>query len=102
MCDQNTDAKAIAKKYINNDRVRVTEWRFLKKGDNTGWHTHSYDYVVVPMFDGILNIDNPDGTRTTAELKTGVPYYRERGVEHDVISGNDFECSFLEVEIYGD
>ena len=34
-----------------------------------------------------------------AELKTGVPYYRELGVEHDVISDNDFDCAFIEVEL---
>lgn len=85
--------------YVENDRVRVTEWRFREKGDNTGWHTHEYDYVVVPLFDGILEIDNKDGTRTTATLENGVPYYRDLGVHHDVINGNDFECAFVEIEV---
>ena len=43
-------------------------------------------------------IDLPDGSRTTAQLQNGVPYFREVGVEHDVINGNDFECAFVEVE----
>ena len=38
------------------------------------------------------------GERTTADLSNGVPYYRERGVEHDVINANDFECAFIEIE----
>ena len=84
---------------IENSRVRVTEWRFAKRGDNTGWHRHEYDYIVVPMFDGVLEIDLPGGEALTAELKTGVPYWREIGVEHDVKSGNDFECAFIEVEL---
>ena len=42
---------------IDNDRVRVTEWRFAKRGDNTGWHRHAFDYIVVPLFDGVLEID---------------------------------------------
>lgn len=83
---------------IENARTRVTEWRFPKKGDNTGWHRHGYAYVVVPMFDGILEIDLGGGERMTAELRNGVPYYRDAGVEHDVINGNDFECAFIEVE----
>ena len=83
---------------IENARTRVTEWRFPKKGDNTGWHRHAHDYVVVPLFDGILEIDLGGGERTTAELRNGVPYFREIGVEHDVINGNDFECAFIEVE----
>jgi len=99
MCDEVENGSAKAKVFVDNNRARVTEWRFLKKGDNTGWHTHEYDYVVVPLFDGILEIDNLDGSRTTAELKAGVPYYRDLGVRHDVINGNDFECAFIEIEM---
>lgn len=84
---------------IDNDRTRVTEWRFAKKGDNTGWHHHDYDYVVIPLFDGTLEIELIGGERITAELKNGVPYFRDLGVEHNVFSGNDFECAFIEVEL---
>jgi beta-mannanase len=90
MCGETSKGTAIPSTLINNDRTRVTEWRFFKKGDNTGWHTHEYDYVVVPLFDGVLEIDHPDGSRTKVELKNGVPYYRNLGVQHDVINGNDF------------
>nr|WP_198954065.1 cupin domain-containing protein [Moorena bouillonii] len=83
---------------IENERTRVTEWRFKSRGDNTGWHRHAYDYIVVPLFDGVLEIDLGNGERTTATLQSGVPYYRELGVEHDVINGNDFECAFVEIE----
>ena len=99
MCGDNSVRTARPTAYIDNNRVRVTEWRFAGRGDNTGWHTHEYDYVVVPLFDGVLEIDLPDGSRTVAELKNGVPYFREAGVQHDVINGNDFECAFVEVEI---
>lgn len=98
MCSDGKPGTALPTVFIDNERTRVTEWRFKQKGDNTGWHRHEYDYVVVPLFDGILEIDLPDGTRTKAELKNGVPYFREVGVEHDVINGNDFECAFVEVE----
>lgn len=84
---------------IENDRVRVTEWRFKAKGDNTGWHRHAYDYIVVPQFDGVLEIDLGNGERTTAQMTSGVPYFRQIGVEHDVINGNDFECAFVEIEL---
>ncbi|MEM8795062.1 MAG: cupin domain-containing protein [Pseudomonadota bacterium] len=97
MCSTNGTAKPTIT--IENDRVRVTEWRFAKRGDNTGWHRHDYDYVVVPLFDGVLEIDLGGGERVEAHLQNGVPYYREIGVEHDVINGNDFECAFIEVEL---
>ena len=84
---------------VENDRVRITEWRFRAKGDNTGRHRHAHDYVVVPLFDGTLEIESADGERTVSELRHGVPYFRSAGVEHDVVSGNDFECAFIETEL---
>ncbi len=83
--------------FIDNDKVRVTEWRFAP-GAATGWHRHEMDYVVVPMLDGQLKIVTEGGKENFAELKTGVPYYRDAGVEHDVINPNDFEFVFVEVE----
>ena len=99
MCDSKSNGTATSEVLIDNDRVRVTRWSFASKGANTGWHRHEHDYVVVPQFDGRLEIDLPGGKHMTAELKTGVPYYRELGVEHDVISGNEFPCAFIEIEL---
>lgn len=84
---------------VENTRVRVTEWRFPVKGDNTGWHRHEFDYVVVPLFSGILEIESENGERTAVPLTHGVPYFREAGISHDVINGNDFECAFIETEL---
>ena len=97
MCSEN--GSALPSIMIDNDRVRVTEWRFKKRGDNTGWHHHAFDYVVIPLFDGVLEIDLGNGERTKAQMQNGIPYFREIGVEHDVINGNDFECAFVEVEL---
>jgi quercetin dioxygenase-like cupin family protein len=83
---------------IDNDRVRVTEWRFAP-GAATGWHRHEYDYVVVPMTTGRLKLVEPGGAERIAELETGVPYFREAGVEHDVVNANAFEFAFVETEI---
>jgi quercetin dioxygenase-like cupin family protein len=83
---------------IDNDRVRVTEWRFAP-GAATGWHRHEHDYVVVPITTGRLKLVEPGGAERFAELKTGVPYFREAGVEHDVVNANPFEFAFVETEI---
>ena len=88
---------ANGKTQIDNDRTRVTEWTFAP-GAETGVHIHEYDYVVVPMLDGVLKIVAPDGTETMAELKAGQSYFREKGVHHNVINANDFDYSFIEVE----
>ena len=91
-------ATAVSTVLIENHRTRVTEWRFPGKGDNTGWHRHEHDYIVVPLFDGFLEIDSGNGELTRVELSNGVPYFRNVGVEHDVINGNEFECAFVEIE----
>ena len=88
-------AKSIV--HLENDRVIVTEWRF-DKGDNTGWHRHSHDYVVVPLMDGQLKLVTSDG-EMIAEMKKGAPYFREEGVEHDVVNATDGEYAFIEVEL---
>jgi quercetin dioxygenase-like cupin family protein len=82
---------------IDNERVRVTEWRFAP-GATTGWHRHELDYVVVPLYDGRLRLVEPKGTREVS-LRAGVSYTRPAGVEHEVINANDFEFAFVEVEL---
>ena len=82
---------------IDNDHVRVTRWRFAP-GAATGWHTHEYDYVIVPLTDGTLRLVEPDGQRDS-ELRTGAPYFRGAGVEHDVVNANDYEFTFIEIEL---
>ena len=83
--------------FIENDRVIVTEYRFAA-GENTGWHTHAHDYVVVPLMDGKVRLETPTGP-AHAEMKAGVPYFRHAGVEHDVINANDTEYAFIEIEL---
>ena len=90
--------KAVSTIQVENDRVRVTEWRFAK-GAATGFHRHEYDYVVVPGTTGRLKIVGPDGKETFAELTAGQAYAREAGVEHDVVNAHDGEFVFVEIEI---
>ena len=89
--------RAVPSVYIDNPRTRVTEWRF-EPGASTGWHRHEFDYVVIPMLSGVLRIVTGPGEESEAELRSGVPYFREAGVEHDVINANDFPFAFVEVE----
>ena len=98
MCAEGKSGTATPTVLIDNARTRVTEWRFAGRDDNTGWHRHEYDYLVVPIQDGVLAIADKDGNITHADLKTGVPYYRDLGVEHDVLNANDHEFAFVEVE----
>jgi len=87
---------------VDNDTVRVTEWRF-PPGSTTGFHRHEYDYVVVPMTTGRLRIfsagGEATGTEAAGELVSGQAYFRSAGVEHEVVNDNPFEIVFVETEL---
>jgi len=83
--------------HIEDDRFRVTEWRFAP-GAETGRHRHGYNYVVVPMTDGTLLLETPEGEKH-APLVAGQAYYRQAGIEHNVINASDHEVVFIETEI---
>ena len=85
---------------VDNDRVRVTEWRGAP-GAETGFHVHGMDYVVVPSADGRLKLVSPEGVETYADLKCGVSYFRKAGVHHNVINASDGEFAFVEIELKG-
>src|SRR5262249_3592684 len=70
---------------VDNDRVRVTEWRFAP-GAETGEHIHEFDYVVVPSGNGRLKLVSPQGEESFADLKHGASYFRNAGVHHNVIN----------------
>ena len=83
--------------FFENERVIVTEWR-MAPGTSTGWHRHGHDYVVVPLVDGKVTIKSKTGSNV-GDNKKGVPYFRQEGVEHDVINTDAHEYTFIEVEL---
>ena len=88
---------AIPTVQVENDRVIVTQWRF-PPGADTGDHVHAHDYVVVPLTTGKLRLVEPAGVRAV-ELTAGGSYARLTGVAHNVININDYEFSFVEIEL---
>lgn len=83
--------------HVDNDRTRVTEYRFAP-GEATGWHRHQFDYVITPVTDGRVRIVGPDGKESQADMVAGQSYFREAGVKHDVINAGEGELRFVEVE----
>ena len=83
---------------INNDKVKITEWSF-EIGGSTGHHIHEYSYIVIPMLDGELRIVDKDNNETISKLTKGGAYYREKGVEHNVLNNNNNPYSFIEIEL---
>ena len=90
--------KAKANIQIDNERVRVTEYSF-NKNEETGFHLHQWDYVVIPQTDGLLLLIDDNDVETTASLVKGQPYYREAGVSHNVINNGKKKLVFIEIEM---
>ena len=89
--------QAVPTVQVDNAEVMVTEWRFAP-GAETGRHRHGCDYVVVPMTDGTLLLETPEGEKF-APLVAGQAYFRKAGVEHNVINASDHEVVFVETEL---
>lgn len=88
--------QAVAKVQVSNEHFIVTEWRFAP-GAETGWHTHGFNYAVVPLTNGDLLLETPDGF-INAPLVAGQSYARVIGVEHNVINNSLYEVVFVEIE----
>ena len=90
-------ALATATQQIDNPRTRVTHYAF-KPGEATGYHRHEHDYVIVPVTNGTMRIVGPDKGETLFELRPGQSYFRNAGVEHDVINASPHDIAFVEIE----
>ena len=83
---------------VDNERVRVTQWRLPPNGGETGWHEHALDYVITPITGGALTIEAPDGEITQFPLAPGQSYFRHAGVKHNVMNHGAADVVFVEVE----
>jgi quercetin dioxygenase-like cupin family protein len=83
---------------LDDDRMRVITWT-LAAGEGVGWHTHEFDYLVVPVTGGHFRVPQPDGSEKTMEQVAGSPYMGTAGTEHDVINAGDTEAVFVEIEL---
>ena len=93
-----TREKAKPTVQLDNSKVKVTRWDFAP-GAETGWHTHEMDYVVVPLNDGNLTAELPDGSKVENNLTTGTSYARRAGVNHNIINMNEQPYCFIEIEL---
>ena len=80
---------------IDNERVLIKEWRF-RPGDETGWHCHEYDFVVLPRTDGRLLLVTKKG-ESFRDIVAGSCYTRHAGTEHNVTNVSDHDVVILDV-----
>ena len=94
MCETGT---AFVELVEDNPTVRIVRYT-LTEGSSTGWHRHDFDYVIVPYCDCRVRVDTADAS-VEAEMRRDLPYFREKGVRHNVTSLMQGQVSFLEIEI---
>jgi beta-alanine degradation protein BauB len=82
----------------DDDRVRITTWTF-EDGDDTGYHRHEYDYVVVPVTGGTFEVIEADGTTREMTQQSALPYRGQAGTEHNVINRSGRTAVFVDIEL---
>ena len=90
--------QATATILVDDDRVRVTRFDFAP-GAETGWHRHGHDYVVTPVTECQMLLEEPGGTSREVSMPAGAAYRRQEGVEHNVINAGDAPMTFVETEL---
>jgi len=92
-------AEANPTHYVDDGRVRVTQWSFAQAGDATGPHVHEFDYLVIPITGGELTVVSQDGAEAGMVQVAGVPYRGNAGTSHNVVSASNDVIIFVEVEL---
>ncbi len=90
--------QAKATMLVDDIKVRVTRFDFVP-GAETGWHTHALDYVITPLTDCAMLLEEPGGKTHEVQVTKGASYRRDAGVEHNVINAGASPMSFVEVEL---
>jgi beta-alanine degradation protein BauB len=81
----------------DDTRTRITRWDFAP-GAQTGHHSHGLAYVVVPLTDMNVRIEDSSGV-SDRFVPAGAAYSRPAGIEHNVINAGAGVMSFIEVEM---
>ena len=87
-----------ATQMIDDDRTRVTRFDF-DPGQQTGWHTHAFDYVITAITECHMALEEPGGKTRHVTVPKGTAYRRDEGVNHNVINAGNTPMSFVEVEL---
>ncbi len=88
---------AVSTILVDDERTRVTRWDF-EPGAETGHHVHGMAYIVVPVTDMNVRVEDASGTSERFSA-AGVAYSRPSGVEHNIINASEVPMAFIEVEI---
>ena len=82
---------------LEDDRTRITQWVFAPD-DQTGWHSHTFDYVTVQQSGGALLLQGADGSEKRVDYEDGRTLAWTAPIEHNAVNISDVEVRVLEIE----
>lgn len=80
-----------------DERTRLIHY-VIKPGEQTGWHTHEFDYVVVRLSKGKLTSNFADGTSKDFDYDPGTSTSYKAPVEHNAVNTGDTDIVGYEIE----
>lgn len=70
----------------------------IKPGEQTGWHTHEFDYTVIRVSKGTLTSNFADGTSKDFDYEPGTTSSYKAPVEHNAVNTGDTDLIGYEIE----
>lgn len=80
-----------------DDRSRIVKYT-IKPGEQTGWHTHELDYVVIYLSAGQLTSHFADGTSKVFSYEPGKSGSYSAPVEHNAVNTGQTDVIGYEIE----
>jgi quercetin dioxygenase-like cupin family protein len=80
-----------------DERARIIRYT-IRPGEQTGWHTHQFDYVVVRQSDGTLTSNFADGTKQDFAYRAGTAASYKAPVTHNAVNTGDTDIVGYEIE----
>ena len=80
-----------------DERARLIHY-VIKPGEQTGWHTHEFDYSVVRLSKGTLRSFFADGTSRDFDYEPGTTSSYKAPVEHNAVNTGDTDIVGYEIE----
>ena len=82
---------------FEDDKTRITRY-IIEPGEQTGWHIHEDDYVVMYESEGELTSYFADGTSAVFTYKPGGASAYQAPVEHNAVNTCTVTVSGFEIE----
>lgn len=93
-----TGPAATRRVLVDDEKMQVTYYNFAP-GEETGWHTHPYDYVVVTFDEGQFELQTTDG-KVNRIGSNGLNHYLVRGgMRHCAKNIGTTDMTLIEIEL---